>query len=207
MNFKLFLSFFLAGLGLGSSLCLLNCGLLLFPFITLKGKDWKQGLQIGLLFGAGKIISYGCLGGLASFSHRLLQRCLENPVFYWVGGILLLCIGGWFVFHEETCRRNKVKETLPGFLAGLVYGFLPCLPLYGFLLYLVYVSPNIFYGVLAGSVFGLGTLFSPLLVLWGILPYVGQSLAKLKNGKLCLKIIGVAILFSWGISLLLKGTL
>jgi len=206
VNFKIFTQFFLSGLILGSSLCLLSCPFILFPLITQQSKTWKEGVKIGLIFGSGRIIAYGFLGGLASFSHFLLQDFLDSKMALVFGGSILIGIGVWFLFYGDKCRKNHIISKLPAFFTGVTYGFIPCAPLTGFLFtYLVYMSKGIIFGVFSGIVFGLGTLFSPILALCGIFPHIGEKINKFQKGKIYLKIIGTLLFFFWGTSLILTG--
>jgi len=206
VNINLLFQFFLSGLILGSSLCLLSCPFFLFPIIARESKTWKEGIKIGLIFGTGRIFSYGILGSIASFSHFLLQDFLGSKISFIIGGVILICIGFWFFFYSETCRKNYIIKKISTFLIGITYGILPCAPLTGFLFtYLVYMSKGILFGFISGIIFGLGTLLSPLLILCGFFPSFGKRINKFSKGKIYIKIIGTIIFIFFGIDLILKG--
>jgi len=203
---NLYLYFFISGIVLGTSLCVVSCGLLLFPLIGRESSNWKEGVKNGLIFGLGRTLSSAFLGGVASFSHFLLQEFIESRFSFIGGGILLILFGFWFFFSENSHRKMFLKN-LPFFSLGIIYGLIPCVPMTGFLLYLLYVSKGILFGIISGMVFGIGTTIGPMLILCGIFPHLWKKISHFQNARIYMKIIGSFIFFLWGINLLMKGLL
>ncbi len=197
----LLLQFFLSGLALGASMCGMHYSILLAPMVVKTSPNWKEGIKVGLCFGAGKVIMYGIFGGIAVYSGYLIEDILLRSSFRVAGGIILILIGIWFLLSTKKCRG--FFKTAPPFLLGLVDGIFPCAPFLGFLLYLAYISREIYFGILAGILFGMGTIISAV-VISGITPYLWRKLSFFSKVDIILRIIGLSIFFFWGITLLLR---
>ncbi len=199
---NLFLQFFLSGLALGASICGLHCSILLMPVVAKGSRNWKEGVKTGLLFGAGKVLVYGIIGGIASYSGYLMQNIIDRGALAMIGGGVLILLGIWFLFYRGGC--GKIFKTGPPFLLGLVDGIFPCGPMLGFVVYLAYIGRGAYFGIFAGALFGLGTITGPVLAVCGITPYLWRRLSRFSGAGIALRLVGSAIFFLWGIILLLR---
>ena len=205
MNFKLIFHFFLSGFLLGGSICIISCGILLLPLMVKIGERKKEMLFVGFSYGIGRIIVFGTLGAIASYSHYLLNRFIENKISLIIGGIFLCFLGIWYFFSKQTCKDKKIIKNLPPFFVGIVHGFLLCGPVIGFLLYLVYVSENILFGILSGILFAMGSLIIPVFFFWGISSFLKEKIRNNRKAILFLKVMGTAIFIFWGVNLISYG--
>ncbi|MCM8804278.1 MAG: sulfite exporter TauE/SafE family protein [Candidatus Omnitrophica bacterium] len=201
---KFLLNFFLSGIALGWSWCILSCGILIFPVIGDISSDWKQGLKNGIFFGIGKTISFSILGAIVSYSHFLFERFFTNKISLIIMGFLFILYSFWFYFFSPKKRFLK-KFNLSPFFLGLLYGFIPCGPNIGFFIYLSYITKGIFFGILGSLFFSIGSLIGPVLILSCFSPYFYNKIFFFTKNKKYGKIFGLVIFLSWGINLILKG--
>lgn len=205
MNFKLIFHFFLSGFLVGGSICVASCGILLLPLMVKIGERKKETLFVGFSYGIGRVIAFGILGAIASYSNYLLKRFIENKISLIIGGIFLFLIGIWYFFSKQAIKGKKIIKNLPPFFLGIVHGFLPCGPVIGFLLYLVYVSEGILFGILSGILFGIGSLIVPVFLFWGVSSFLKEKIRNSRKAILFLKVMGTAIFIFWGVNLILYG--
>ncbi len=205
---KLLLNFFISGILFGWSLCVLSCGILIFPVIGGISLNWKQGLKNGLLFGLGKTISLSILGAIISYSHFLFQNFFQSKISTTVIGSLFIIYGFWFYFSplQKKCFR-RFNFSFSPFLLGLLYGFIPCGPNIGFLIYLSYVTKGILFGFISGAIFSIGTLTGPILIFSIFSPYLFNKINIFTKNKIYGKILGLGVFFLWGTNLIVKGLL
>ncbi|GEM_PF-980076 len=203
---RLLLNFFISGIAFGWSLCVLSCSILIFPAIGEISYNWKQGLKNGILFGLGKTLSLGILGGIISYSHFLFEKFFTNEITSVIIGFLFILYGLWFYFLNlsKGCHKNFNVKLSPLFL-GLIYGFIPCGPHIGFLIYLSYVTKGIVFGIISGAIFSIGTLIGPILIFSCFSPYFWHKINFFTKHRKYGKIFGVGVFFVWGISLIKKG--
>jgi sulfite exporter TauE/SafE len=175
---------FVSGL-LGSSHCIGMCG----PFAMLLGSattNWRQNVAWQLLYTAGRIFTYTCLGAMAGFGGQRLAGLQlfgvnATAVLALAAGTLLIyeglvTAGVWQPFSfakpgSGSCPSGGLLRSMLQqqsrwgvFLAGIATGFLPCGLVYAFLL-IAARSGDLILGALVMAVFGLGTL--PLMVATG----------------------------------------
>lgn len=198
---NLYLYIFISGLLIGFSLCTFSCGILIFPVSGIKSINWKNGLGKGTLFISGKLISYGFYGSVASFSHFLLQSFLNSKYPFILGGTGLIIYGIFLYFFGER-KCSNLKFNLPIFFVGLIYGFLPCGPLIGFLFYLAYISKGVLFGFIAGILYGIGTSISPLIISI-FSPFFWEKIS-ISKFRFVLKFLPSLIFISFGLNLLVK---
>ncbi|MCA9240464.1 MAG: sulfite exporter TauE/SafE family protein [Planctomycetales bacterium] len=174
----------LAGGVLGSSHCLGMCGPLVLT-LGLSETSRRTNLQRQLLFSAGRLFTYGCLGTLAGFAGWwAVQR---QPVWMNIQGWVAVCAGlalvvvgllSTGVWRPRTpnavaqgCGVSalktfvKLRGAAGAVLAGLFTGFLPCGLVYA-MLALCASSANPLESFFKMVVFGLGTL--PVMLLAGV---------------------------------------
>ena len=197
---RLLFNFFVSGVFLGWSLCVLSCGILVFPVIGEVSKNWKDGLKNIFFWGLGKTISISILGGLVSYSHFLFERFFTNKISLIVVGCFFILYGFFFYFFP--IKKRFFKINLPPFFLGFLYGFIPCGPNTAFLIYLSYVTKGIIFGII---LFSIGTLIGPVLIFGSISPYLYNKIFIFTKNKNYGKIFGLIIFFGWGINLILKG--
>lgn len=199
---RIILSFFISGVVLGWSLCVLSCGILIFPSVGNISSNWKEGFKNGIIFGFGKSISISILSGLVSYSHFLFESFFKSEISLIIVGIFFIFYGFLFYFFPFKKIHFKKFSSLSPFLLGILYGFVPCGPNLSFLLYLSYVTKGILFGIFSGFIFSVGTLIGPVLIFSSFSPYLWKIFSK---GKKYSKISGSAIYFLWGLNLILKG--
>ncbi len=198
---RLYLYFFLSGIGVGFSFCLLSCGILLFPVVGEGSLNYKSGLLKGLIFNSGKVLAYTFYGGLASYSHSLLKSFTESKYSFFAGGIFLILYGIWFFFksNKKFCSKKYRKFEIPTFFLGLFYGLIPCGPLVSFCFYVFYVSKGILSGIISGFLFGMGTTIGPL-SLCLFFPYLWKIFNR-PSFRIYLRLVSSLIFIFWGVNL------
>ena len=170
---------FVAGL-LGASHCVGMCG----PFAAMLGaaaEDWRQNVRWQLIYSAGRLFTYSCLGAMAGFGG---QRLIGLQ---WFGvnvtALLALAAGGFLIYeglatsglirrwgHASTTHGSNLcpsagllramlqrRDRMGVFLAGIATGFLPCGLVYAFLLTAARTSDPLL-GAALMFTFGLGTV-------------------------------------------------
>lgn len=207
MNPGTFIELFLAGISLGMGPCFLFCAPVLFPFIVLRGRQWRKGLNLIILFSAGRVLAYCILAILATVFIKTIG--VDKMVFRQIAGVFIIFI---VVFDflkpgAGVCgfigRRLAAAHDINMFLLGLLIGLAPCAPLIGVLTYIAAKSDNIFAGLLGGLSFGIGTFFPPAVILSVSAGLVSLIAAGTGRYFRILKIISSAVLVYFGIRLLL----
>ena len=145
----LYLAFFLTGLTVGFGHCIGMCG----PIVVSLSLNSKESHLVfrHLLYNAGRVITYGILGGLAGTlgSFTILASSilsLQKGVLIFAGTLILLmglAMGGWLpfgnffgsggsssVFSKWFQRFSAAKSSVCFLLLGLLLGLLPCGPVY-----------------------------------------------------------------------------
>ncbi len=208
---RIYISFFLLGVSLGSGPCMVSCGPLLVSYVAGTGKNIGKSILVYLLFSTGKIIAYILLG-LLIFRGGQIAMEMSTGVgryIYLIGGLFLILIGILLALKGKI--ENRLCGNLQGFFLkkdiktvlafGLIIGFLPCAPLVSVLAYIALISKTWANNSLYSFSFGLGTLFSPLLiiiVLAGLLPRLTRAREKLFRW---LNLIGGLVIVFLGLQL------
>ena len=187
----LYLVLLVTGFTVGFGHCIGMCGPIVVSLsLNLKG---KKVLIPHLFYNAGRVITYGVLGGLAGVlgSFTLLASSivsLQKAVLIFAGVLVLLmglAMAGWIplgrIFGDADAgssvlakwfhRLSVAKSPIAYLPLGLLLGLLPCGPVYTALIASARAGMNAhsaFQGFLSGMgmmvVFGMGTLPSLLLV-------------------------------------------
>jgi uncharacterized protein len=177
---------FLGGL-LGSAHCIGMCGGFALR-IGLGTSGVLANLSRQLIYTAGRIFTYSCLGVAAGYA----GMWLAGKTNLWINAQAILCVlaGGWLTVYgllalglipwwfwpkiaagPTACLAGSFvgpflasRERSGVFLAGVLTGFLPCGLVYAFLA-LASSSGSVRMGLVTMSLFGAGT--APLMVLTG----------------------------------------
>lgn len=187
----LYLVLLVTGFTVGFGHCIGMCGPIVVSLsLNLKG---KKVLIPHLFYNAGRVITYGVLGGLAGIlgSFTLLASSivsLQKAVLIFAGVLVLLmglAMAGWIpsgrIFGDADAgssvlakwfhRLSSAKSPIAYLPLGLLLGLLPCGPVYTALIASARAGMNAhsaFQGFLSGMgmmvVFGMGTIPSLLLV-------------------------------------------
>ena len=168
--------------------CGAGCGSVSTPFLTAyvlgKGKNLRSSLITTMIFSLGKIFIMALLGGLTAFlGTELIDKGItflgiEIVDFF---SYMTLFIGIYFIYKGirgsscKSCSKNQIesqlnvsssrysyKEFLLLFVAGMIYGITPCVPL------LTMLSMSVGLSVLGGicllAFFGLVTCLTPSII-------------------------------------------
>ena len=222
----LYFAFLLTGFSVGFGHCIGMCGPIAVSLsLNLKGKSV---LIPHLLYNAGRIATYGILGGLAGLlgSFTMLASSMasfQKGVLIFVGVLVLLmglAMGGWIpfgrifgdrgggaVFSKGFNRLSSAESSAVYLPLGLLLGLLPCGPVYTVLIASARAGmnePTSFQGFLSGMglmlAFGVGTI--PSLLLVGKLAGLGW----IKNRLLIYRISSLLMIVA-GICFIIQGIL
>lgn len=168
---------FIMGLVLGWGPCLSFCAPILIPYIAGIHKGWKEGLKATLIFSFARIIPYIILSIIAAslgsvLIGRYYESTLAKNIFLIIASFIILLgillIIGRFpkLSYCDRFLQREITGKMKGLvLLGVLIGFSPCIPLFGVLAYIAFVSKSVLHGLFLGSCFALGTLLSPLILL------------------------------------------
>jgi len=199
---KLLFQFFIAGFIFGITICGLHCCVLLFPLVIKESDNWKECFKIGLLFGISKIFIYSLIGCLASYFGNYLQSIIQKEIFSIISGFILILCGFWFLFSPK--KYFKIYKTSTPLILGIIEGITPCVPLFGLIVYIVYLNKGFLFGFNAGFLFGFGSIIFPILFICGFIPYLLQKFLFSPKVKILFKFFGTLIFFFWGINLIFQ---
>lgn len=175
-----------AGGLLGSSHCVGMCGGFAMT-VGASTTSWRTNLQRQLTYSAGRLCTYGMLGGLAAglgrrFTHALPAVEWGQAALAFLAGALLLreglkATGCWRRIRTHSARACPIKtgfasllksgQLLPIFVAGFTTGWLPCGLVYAFLAMSAQCG-SMWTGAAKMLVFGTGTV--PLMIAAGLAP-------------------------------------
>ena len=170
---------------LGSAHCVGMCGPLAI-MMGMAGGTWRQKFLRQGVYSAGRIFTYGVLGGMAGFGGWRLVRAFPQlsqlpSWFSLLAGLLLVYQGlraagviqrrTRLVSQGECLAAAAFRKLMTArtsgevFLAGMMTGLLPCGLTYAFLT-MAASSMHLLPGVLIMVSFGLGT--SPVMIMTGV---------------------------------------
>ncbi|UCD32182.1 MAG: sulfite exporter TauE/SafE family protein [Desulfobacterales bacterium] len=187
----LYVIFFITGFTVGFGHCIGMCGPIVVSMSLNLGE--KRILIPNLFYHAGRITTYGVLGGILGVTGAFTRVTagianLQKGVLIFAGLVIVIMglgMGGWVsmgkVFGDDYrstgiitrgfSRLSKVQSTSAYLPLGLLLGLLPCGPVYTTLIASARVGmefQNTFKAALAGAglmvVFGIGTIPALLLV-------------------------------------------
>lgn len=160
---NLLLEAFLLGIAYGIGPCTWSCAPVLVPLVVGSSKGTMHGLLQTIWFSAGRITVYILLGFLMGLFGKALNLELPSSAF----GVFLVFLGTMVIIRlPNRClyRSCSITRNHMAFVAGLVMGISPCLPLVA-ALGLSVASKSAVTGAAIALVFGLGTSLSPLLLI------------------------------------------
>jgi sulfite exporter TauE/SafE len=215
----LYIIFFTTGFTVGFGHCIGMCGPIVVSFsINLQEKGvWVP----NLLYHAGRITTYGVLGGILGITGSFTRitagiASLQKGVLIFAGLVIVvmgLAMGGWIsagrIFGDDSRTKgiitrgfdklSKMQSTAAFFPLGLLLGLLPCGPVYTALIAAARAGmefETVFKSALCGTglmlVFGIGT--TPALLLVARLANLGwlkYRLAIYRAGSVLMVAVGV----------------
>lgn len=175
-----------AGGLLGSSHCVGMCGGFAMT-VGASATSWRTNLQRQLTYSAGRLCTYGMLGGLSAGLGSRFTRAM--PAVEWgqaalafLAGALLLfeglkATGYWPGLRSQTAHACSIRtgfaallrsgQFLPIFVSGFTTGWLPCGLVYAFLAMSAQCE-SMWNGAATMLIFGAGTV--PLMIAVGLAP-------------------------------------
>jgi sulfite exporter TauE/SafE len=183
---KLYFSFFLLGLSLGSGPCLATCGPVIITYIAGTKKNVTMSIWAYILFSLSRLFVYAILGLSVFLFSQLISQYLFfsfSQYIFIFAGTFIMVIGLLMAFGKNLdykfCRRLEgfflKKDAKTIIIFGLVVGIIPCLPFISLLSYIGLVSKTWFDVLRYSLAFGAGTVISPLFILaalTGVIPKV-----------------------------------
>lgn len=172
------LTIFTLGLINGTTVCAFSCMPVLGPFIMGHARGGKHGMLSFLSFGAGKVLGYSFLGGIAAYMGKAIPPEIGSYVRP-VSAIAIVIAASTILFGKKKlcgCKLGNVTGLLSIFGYGLASSFLPCPSLAAVMLSIAGMA-NVYAGVLSGFVFALGILISPLLIVCGGIGFASRKIS------------------------------
>jgi cytochrome c biogenesis protein CcdA len=177
------------GFVMGWGPCLAYTAPLLLPFTGATKRSWQDGLKVGLVFSAGRLLALAILGGLATVAFSFINQFFpphKSGWLYIIASLFMVILGSLVIvgkgFRLSIGNRILQRGTESMFLFGFLMGVAPCVPYVAILTYIACVAENaIVAGVVYAAVFAVGTAIAPIVLtsFMGIVPS-----ALLKSPKL-----------------------
>ncbi len=207
---------FATGVLFGAGPCLLSCGPVLTAYVCGRGCGWKEGVRSYALFSAARIAVYIGVSLAVYFLGQVAASAFfadyDGYVFI-AAGFFLILIGLMVGFDSKIkdrpftyiyayiLRGDRKNEAL----LGLLFGLMPCAPLFAVLAYIGMVSKSVADNVIYTVSFSLGSFFSPLLLLCAVSAILPALFKRNRWWKLGLRIVCGAVISAMGVWLVVKG--
>lgn len=212
---KLYFSFLLLGLSLGSGPCLATCGPLIISYVAGTEKNIIRSIGAYLLFSLGRISVYALLGLSVFLFGQLFSQYIFGSFSRYIfiaAGAFIMIIGLLVAFGKSLdykfCRRIQgfflKKDVKTIVIFGLIIGIIPCLPVISLLSYIGLVSRTWFDTLRYSLAFGAGTIISPLFVLTALTGFIPRIMGKNKLYVIFNSICGLILSFL-GLRLIMKA--
>jgi len=212
---KLYFSFFLLGLSLGSGPCLASCGPLIITYVAGTEKNIIRSIGAYLLFSLGRISVYALLGLSVFLFGQLISQYIFGSFSRYIfisAGAFIMIIGLLVAFGKSLdykfCRRFEEfflkKDAKTIVIFGLIIGIIPCLPVISLLSYIGLVSKTWLDTLRYSLAFGVGTIMSPLFILTVFTGFIPRIMGKNKFYIIFNSICGLILSFL-GLRLILKA--
>ena len=162
---------FSIGMGLGvSGLCFFSCAPILLSFCAGRQASWFASMKDAAVFLSGRLCAYVFLGAAAGMSSGLFYRVTGAR--FSAGGraassLLSICLGIFILAFPGAGRCGKKREHAGRaglLLAGFAVGVSPCVPLFGLLLEIMFISRDPLTASGYALAFGAGTFVSGMAV-------------------------------------------
>ena len=197
-NGGLLLMFFLAGLTVSFTHCLVMCSPMIATDATNCGgcasKCAKKTAQSsGLFYHLGRMTSYG---GLGFFAALLSKQIASFPFWHIIAAIMLTLAGLMFIASSlPNCKHFLLKPSFKNsYIRGALLGFMPCGLIYAALM-MAAATANPWCGFFAMVAFVFGTMPILLLANMGVKLLVGRWKEKMQLiGRLVMAVNGVSLL-------------
>jgi sulfite exporter TauE/SafE len=205
-----------AGFIMGWGPCLAYMAPILLPYIGATGKNWKQGLEVAVLFSAGRLLAFSLLGGLATVAFRYINSLFPPHKSGWlylvvallmIGVGILIILGKGLKLHVGTGLLQKSTHSMVVF--GFLIGIAPCAPYIAILTYIACTAEHsVVTGVLYAALFAAGTAGAPI-VLGALMGLVSERVYRSTRLRRVFQLLcgGVLILFGARLVYLLFRTL
>ncbi|TBR38578.1 sulfite exporter TauE/SafE family protein [Marinomonas agarivorans] len=208
------LTAFLIGLA-GAGHCFGMCGGIISALsFNTNTKSQTKAFVIQLLYHLGRVGSYICLAMLLTFFLQLFHESYQmfGYVLRTIAGTILILMGlyllglsslilylekigtlVWRLVSKKAKGILPIKRTSHAFIAGFIWGWLPCGLVYSSLLWISSTSTNLVEAIYLMIAFGLGTLPAMLAI--------GLATFNLKNiwNKLRLNVVSGGFMIFYGI--------
>lgn len=166
----------LLGASLGMTACLASCLPFMGSWIVGRGAGGFAAFKDAVLFLAGKLVAYACLGALAGAVGAWLIAALDSGLGLAAVGGASIVAGLWlWRMPRRTCGLRDAG--LPPLFLGFSLSLVPCAPLAS-LLAVAALAGSPWTGLGYGLVFGLGAAATPLLLLAPLLGGFGVALRR-----------------------------
>ncbi|HOK80213.1 MAG TPA: sulfite exporter TauE/SafE family protein [bacterium] len=195
MNWHVLVNLYISGILTGSSVCVLSCGSVFFPFIFERKSDIKRTLKMFLFFHAGKLVSYTLAGGLVGYSAGYASALRNNQILNLAGTLFFITLGILNLVISD--KKMAFLKSPFSYCSGFIVGFIPCGAFLGLLAYLAYVANSFVSGAVGGLVFGLGNAINPLIIIAMFAPWCSKFIGKFFENPWTGKIAGSLVFFFW----------
>jgi len=215
--FRIIIGLFLTGLLFGAGPCLASCGPVLISYIAATKKNIYGGLFAYSLFSFARISVYLFLSlaifYFGQFTTERLLHAFSGYIFITAG--VFICVMGLLLVLDKKIDTwpfrvlNKYvleKEKKNSAVLGIVFGLLPCAPLFVLLSYIGLFSKTWLESLIYALAFGAGTFLSPLLFLaifTGLMPVWLKDRKEIYY-RILIRLCGLFIVFL-GIQLIKRG--
>ena len=198
----------LAGFTMGWGPCLTYTAPLLLPYIGATKTNWRDGIKVGLMFSAGRLVALAILGGLATVAFGFINRFFppqRSGWLYLVAALFMITMGALIVLGKgakiHIGERVLDKGGTSMFLFGFLMGIAPCVPYVAILTYIACVAENdVLTGMVYAALFATGTAVAPL-VLCGLMGIIPGKLLRSRNLLKTFQIICGLVLILFGFQL------
>ena len=211
------LKLFILGITMSFGPCFIFCSPIPLIYIAATKTKWKDGLRDVLIFSSARMVSHSVLGLFAGWLGIYFTDFLnrgKNAITL-SGSFIISVIGIFIIFGNNRryslcgiIRSNFIDKKAGGIaVLGIITGILPCLSLFGVLVWITLNTDNWWRGAVYGLAFGAGGFMSPLLILGVLIPYFPNFLkSKDRIFSLFTKICGL-ILFAIGVKMFFAALL
>ncbi len=204
-----FLALFATGLVYGTTACTISCGPVVGPLLIAAGKDMQSSIRLVLLFGAGRIFSYGTIAALSYLTSGAIKSLLKPEVSSLIGGGAMIAISIYLAYKTVSrkgcslaCGIGKSYANMSSFSIGALFSLNLCAPLLA-LAAIAASAHSLWEAIGYGTVFGLGTSIMTTLF-FGLFfaPVIKGIVSQFEKYRLHIEIGACTLLFIGGVALI-----